>query len=336
VDVGLCRAKYNALAPTLTERARRIWAATEARAAGWGGITGVARATGISYSTIQRGLKELAANEPLAPDRIRRPGGGRKRTLDKDPTLLADLEGLGEPPASGDPMSPLRWTSKSVRHLAAELQRLGHQVSRQLVSELLAAAGYSLQANRKTREGPSHPDRDAQFRYLNQRVRRFQATTQPVISVDTKKKELVGDFKNAGRQWRPRGQPVPVRVHDFLIPARGKAIPYGVYDLTRNAGWVSVGVDHDTATFAVRTIGRWWRTMGRPRYRRARSLLITADAGGSKGPRGRLWKWDLQRLAARAGLTIPVCHLPPGTRKWNKSNTDSSRTSAPIGAASPW
>jgi hypothetical protein len=223
-----------------------------------------------------------------------------------------------EPTASGDPMSPLRWTSKSVRQLAASLQGMGHQVSRQLVAELLTAAGYSLQANRKTREGPSHPDRDAQFRYINQQVRRFQAATQPVISVDTKKKELVGDFKNAGRQWRPQGQPTPVRVHDFLIPARGKAIPYGVYDLTRNAGWVGVGVDHDTATFAVRTIGRWWRRMGQPRYPRARSLLITADAGGSNGARVRLWKWELQELADRTGLAITVCHLPPGTSKWNK------------------
>ena len=318
MDVGLCRAKYKALAPTLTERARRIWAATEARAAGWGGIAGVTRATGISYSTIQRGLQELKTRPRLAPGRIRRPGGGRKKTVDKDPTLLADLEGLVEPTASGDPMSPLRWTSKSVRQLAASLQRMGHQVSRQLVAELLAAAGYSLQANRKTREGSSHPDRDAQFRYITQQVRRFQGATQPVISVDTKKKELVGDFKNAGRQWRPKGQPAPVRVHDFLIPARGKAIPYGVYDLTRNAGWVSVGVDHDTATFAVRTIGRWWRQMGRPRYRRARSLLITADAGGSNGPRLRLWKWELQRLANRTHVAITVCHLPPGTSKWNK------------------
>jgi transposase len=306
------------LAPNLTERARRIWAATEARAAGWGGITGVARATGISYSTIQRGLQELKTRRSLAPGRSRRPGGGRKKTVDKDPTLLPDLEGLVEPTAAGDPMSPLRWTSKSVRQLATSLQRMGHRVSRQLVAELLAAAGYSLQANRKTREGPSHPGRDAQFRYINQQVRRFQGARQPVISVDTKKKELVGDFKNAGRQWRPIGQPEPVRVHDFIIPAKGKAIPYGVYDLTRNAGWVSVGVDHDTATFAVRTIGRWWRKMGRPRYRRARSLLITADAGGSNGSRVRLWKWELQRLANRTHLAITVCHLPPGTSKWNK------------------
>jgi hypothetical protein len=318
VDVGGCRAKYKALAPTLTERARRIWAATEARAAGWGGITGVARATGISAATIQRGLQELTTRRPLPAGRIRRPGGGRKRSVAKDPTLLADLEGLVEPTASGDPMSPLRWTSKSVRQLAAMLQRMGHHVSHQLVAELLAGAGYSLQANRQTREGPSHPDRDAQFRYINQQVRRIQAAGQPVISVDTKKKELVGDFKNAGRPWRPQGEPTLVRVHDFLIPAQGKAIPYGVYDLTRNAGWVGVGIDHDTATFAVRTIGRWWRRMGQPRYRRARSLLITADAGGSNGARVRLWKWELQELADRTGLAITVCHLPPGTSKWNK------------------
>jgi len=214
VNVRLCRAKYKALAPALTERARRIWAATEARAAGRGGITVVARATRIAYSTIRRGLQELEARSPVEPQRIRRPGGGRKRTLEKDPTLLTDLEGLVEPTASGHPMLPLRWTSKSVRHLAEALQAMGHRVSRQLVAELLAAAGYSLQANRKTREGPNHPDRDAQFRYINQQVRRFQAATQPVISVDTKKKELVGDFKNAGRQWRPTGQPAAVRVHD--------------------------------------------------------------------------------------------------------------------------
>ena len=318
MDVKPCRAKYQALAATLTERARRIWAATEARAAGRGGISGVARATGIAYSTIQRGLKELDAPRRLGAGRVRRPGGGRKKTVAKDPTLVADLEGLVTPTAKGDPMSPLRWTSKSVRHLATTLQRMGHQVSHQLVARLLAAAGYSLQGNRKTREGPSHPDRDAQFRYINRQVRRVQATGQPVISVDTKKKELVGDFKNAGRTWRPRGRPTPVRVHDFLIPARGKAIPYGVYDLTRNAGWVSVGIDHDTATFAVRTIGRWWQRMGRPRYPRARTLLITADAGGSNGARVRLWKWELQRWANRTGVTLTVCHLPPGTSKWNK------------------
>jgi hypothetical protein len=318
VDVQACRVKYRALAPALTERGRRVWAATEARAAGRGGIAGVVRATGISYSTIQRGLKELASRRRLGPGRIRQPGGGRKKTLVNDPRLLADLEGLVEPTASGDPMSPLRWTSKSVRHLATALQRMGHQVSHQLVAELLAEAGYSLQANRKAREGTSHPDRDAQFRYINEQVQRFQAATQPVISVDTKKKELVGDFKNLGREWHPRGQPTRVRVHDFIIPQRGKAIPYGVYDLTRNAGWVSVGIDHDTATFAARTIGRWWQKMGRPRYPRARRWLITADAGGSNGPRVRLWKGELQRLANRTGVAITVCHFPPGTSKWNK------------------
>jgi hypothetical protein len=318
VDVRLWRAKYRALAPALTERGRRLWAATEARAAGRGGITGVARATGLAYSTIVRGLKELESRSRLPPDRVRRPGGGRKRTAVKDPTLLPDLEGLVEPTASGDPESALRWTSKSVRQLAGALQAMGHVVSRQLVAELLAAAGYSLQANRKTREGPQHADRDAQFRYINQQVRRFQAAGQPVISVDTKKKELVGDFKAAGRTWRPRSQPEPVRVHDFIIPEQGKAIPYGVYDLTRNAGWVSVGVDHDTATFAVHTIGRWWQQMGRPRYPRARSLLITADCGGSNGARVRLWKWELQQLANRLRLAITVCHFPPGTSKWNK------------------
>ena len=231
---------------------------------------------------------------------------------------MADLDGLVEPSASGDPQSPLRWTSKSVRTLARELRALGHDVSHQLVLELLYASGYSLQANRKSREGSNPPDRDAQFRYIQHKVRRFQATGRPVISVDTKKKELVGDFKNAGKQWRPKGTPEPVRVHDFRIPELGKAIPYGVYDLTRNAGWVSVGIDHDTARFAVRTIGRWWQTMGRPIYRGTEALLITADGGGSNGARTRLWKWELQQLANRTGLSITVCHFPPGTSKWNK------------------
>jgi hypothetical protein len=277
----------------------------------------VARATGISTSTIARGLSELRSRVRLSPGRVRRPGGGRKRTIDKDPTLPRDLEGLVEPTTSGAPDSPLRWTAKSTRTLAASLQSMGHRISHQLVRELLSAAGYSLQANRKTREGPPHPDRDAQFRHIATQVRQFQAAGQPVISVDTKKKELVGDFKNAGRVWRPTGRPAIVRVHDFLIPSQGKAVPYGVYDLTRNAGWVSVGIDHDTASFAVRTIGRWWQKMGRPRYRRARSLLITADAGGSNGARLRLWKWELQQLANRTGLAITTCHFPPGTSKWN-------------------
>jgi hypothetical protein len=318
VDTGILRTKFESLAPALDERARRLWAATEAKAIGHGGIALVSRATGVSYSTITRGLRELASGPPPEPGRVRRPGGGRKKTLAKDPTLVADLDGLVEPTAAGDPQSPLRWTSKSVRKLAGELRAMGHDVSHQLVLELLYASGYSLQANRKSREGSNHPDRDAQFRYIQRQVRRFQAAHQPVISVDTKKKELVGDFKNAGKQWRPQGTPEPVRVHDFRIPAKGKAIPYGVYDLTRNAGWVSVGIDHDTARFAVRTILRWWQKMGRPIYRDTAALLITADGGGSNGSRTRLWKWELQQLANRTGLSITVCHFPPGTSKWNK------------------
>jgi hypothetical protein len=233
-------------------------------------------------------------------------------------TLSADLDALVEPTASGDPDSPLRFTSKSVRRLADELRALGHEVSHNLVAELLRASGYSLQANRKTREGPQHPDRDAQFRYILDQVRRFQKRGQPAVSVDTKKKELVGDFKNAGREWRPKGMPQPVRVHDFLIPEQGKAIPYGVYDLHRNEGWVSVGIDHDTASLAVHAIRSWWKRMGRPAYAGATSLLITADAGGSNGSRLRLWKWELQRFANRTGLSVTVCHFPPGTSKWNK------------------
>jgi transposase len=320
VDVKTLRRKYRAMAPGLTERSRRLWAAAEAAALGHGGVALVERATGISRSTITRGMREVesGAHEALPPERARRAGGGRKLATEKDATLLADLEALVEPTTSGDPDSPLRWTSKSVRHLADELQAMGHEVSHRLVATLLHECGYSLQANRKTREGPQHPDRDAQFRYLADQVRRFQKRQQPAISVDTKKKELVGDFKNAGREWHPRGRAEPVRVHDFLIPEAGKAIPYGVYDLSRDEGWVSVGVDHDTASFAVKAIGRWWKVMGEPVYSRASSLLITADAGGSNGARVRLWKWELQRFANRTGLAITVCHFPPGTSKWNK------------------
>jgi hypothetical protein len=318
VDSEILRTKYTTLAPVLTERSRRLWAATEARALGRGGIERVREATGLARSTIERGIRELKSGETLSPERTRRPGGGRKRATDKDVTLSADLDALVEPTASGDPDSPLRWTSKSVRRLAEELRAQGHEVSHTLVAELLDASGYSLQGNRKTREGPQHPDRDAQFRYILDQVRRFQKRGQPAISVDTKKKELVGDFKNAGREWRPKGTPEPVRVHDFLIPEQGKAIPYGVYDLHRNEGWVSVGIDHDTASLAVNAIRSWWKRMGRPAYAKATSLLITADAGGSNGPRLRLWKWELQRFANRAGLTITVCHFPPGTSKWNK------------------
>jgi hypothetical protein len=317
MDIETLQAKFAALAPALSERSKRLWAATEALALGHGGIALVERATGISRSTVVRGIREVNSGETLGPERTRRPGGGRKSALDKDGTLLADLEGLVEPTASGDPDSPLRWTPKSVRRLAAELGAMGHSVSHRLVAGLLNAGGYSLQANRKTREGPSHPDRDAQFRYVNEQVRRHHKKHQPAISVDTKKKELVGDFKNAGREWRPKGDPEPVRVHDFLIPEQGKAIPYGVYDLKRNEGWVRVGIDHDTASFAVNAIRRWWKVMGRPTYRGATSLLITADAGGSNGPRIRLWKWELQSFANRTGLSITVCHFPRGTSKWN-------------------
>ncbi len=318
MDTKTLHTKFAALAPALTERSRRLWSATEALAVGHGGIALVERATGISRSTVTRGIQELKSGGAVSPGRIRKPGGGRKRKIALDPTLAADLDALVEPTTAGDPNSPLRWTSKSVRTLAAELQAMGHAISYQLVAELLQANDYTLQANRKTREGSSHPDRDAQFLYLNDQVCQYQKDGQPVISVDTKKKELVGNFKNGGREWRPKGNPEPVRVHDFVIPEQGKAIPYGVYDLHRNEGWVSIGIDHDTASFAVNTIRRWWKVMGRPAYRQATSLLVTADAGGSNGPQRRLWKWELQRFANRTGLAITVCHFPPGTSKWNK------------------
>ena len=316
IDVEPIRERFSAVAPFLDERGRRLVAAAEAFAAGYGGIAAVAMATGIAPSTIGRGLKELAWDEPSA--RIRRPGAGRKRTISKDPRLLPDLEALVEPTTRGDPESPLRWTCKSVRRLAQALQEQGHEVSRTLVAELLNDAGYSLQGNRKTTEGDSHPDRDAQFGYINSQVTAALAEQQPVISVDTKKKELVGDFRNNGREYRPQGNPEEVRVHDFLIKELGRAVPYGVYDLAANAGWVSVGVDHDTAAFAVNSIRQWWLAVGRARYPEATRLLITADGGGSNGSRVRLWKRELQKLANELGLDIVVSHLPPGTSKWNK------------------
>jgi transposase len=318
VDVETLQTKYEALAPALTERSRRLWAATEALALGHGGVALVARATGMARSTISRGIHQLQSGETLSPDRSRRSGGGRKRTIDKDIALLADLDALLEPTTAGLPDAPLRWTSKSTRKLAAELQAMGHTVSHRLVAELLHDLGYTLQANRKTREGSQHPDRDAQFQYLNDQVRRCQLRGDPVISVDTKKKELVGDFKNPGREWRPKGSPERVRVHDFIIPQQGKAIPYGVYDLTRDEGWVSVGIDHDTASFAVNAIRSWWQKMGRAVYGGASHLLIIADSGGSNGSRTRLWKSELQKFANRTGRSITVCHYPPGTSKWNK------------------
>lgn len=315
------RRKYRVVAIELDERRRRQWAAAEARDLGWGGVSVVARATGLSRPTIIAGLRELqlpASERAAAAQRIRRPGGGRRAVTATDPTLLAALMGLIEPATRGAPDSPLRWTCQSTARLAAELTRQDHPVSDRTVASLLKAAGYSLQANRKTREGAGHPDRDAQFAYLNARVAASHRRGQPAISVDTKKKELVGDFKNGGRVWRPHGHPTTVRVHDFLDPTLGKAIPYGVYDLLNNQGWVSVGIDHDTAEFAVHSIRLWWQRMGRRRFPRARHLLITADAGGSNGPRSRLWKRALQTLADELGLTLSVCHFPPGTSKWNK------------------
>ena len=315
------RRKYRIVAPELDERRRRQWAAAEAREVGYGGVSVVARATGLARSTMHAGLRDLRASRrdrAKAATRIRGAGGGRRRLTTSDPDLLTALLALIEPTTRGDPESPLRWTCKSTAQLADELNRQHHRVSPRTVAALLKDAGYSLQANRKTREGAAHPDRDAQFRYLASVITECHQHRQPAISVDTKKKELVGDFKNGGREWRPQGEPLPVRVHDFLDPALGKAIPYGVYDLANNEGWVSVGIDHDTAEFAANAIRRWWTRMGRHRFPRARRLVITADGGGSNGSRSRLWKWALQRVADDFDLTLSICHLPPGTSKWNK------------------
>jgi hypothetical protein len=305
----------------MDERLRRQWAAAEARDLGWGGVTAVSLATGLSRTTITAGLRELdlpARRRAAEAARVRRPGGGRHCLTQTDGGLLAALEALIEPTTRGDPESPLRWTCKSLRRLAEELTGQRHPISPNSVAALLHEAGYSLQANRKTREGASHPDRNAQFEHINAWVRQFQERGQPAISVDTKKKELVGDFRNAGREWRPQGRPEEVRVHDFLDKTLGKAIPYGVYDLLNNQGWVSVGIDHDTAQFATNSIRRWWREMGRRRFPRASQLLITADGGGSNSSRCRLWKVSLQALADDLGLELQVCHFPPGTSKWNK------------------
>ncbi len=316
------RRKFEALRPVMNERARRLWAAAEAREWGWGGVSAVANATGLSRTTITAGLRELhadtPANESKSPARVRRTGGGRKRLTETDPGLLAALESLVEPTTRGDPESPLRWTCKSTRRLAQELGQQRHLVGPRTVARLLHKAGYSLQANRKTREGASHPDRNAQFEHINTLVQQFHKRHQPAISVDTKKKELVGDFKNAGCEWHPKGEPEAVRVHDFVDPALGKAIPYGVYDILHNQGWVSVGIDHDTAAFAANSIRRWWEEMGSARFPRARQLLITADGGGSNSSRSRLWKVALQELADDLDLPLTVSHFPPGTSKWNK------------------
>ena len=320
IDDSAIRLRFKSLDPVLDERGRRRFAAAEALAAGYGGILAVSRATGIARSTIQRGLAELSDEAGLAvsPERVRRAGGGRKSLSAMDTTLLNDLQSLVDPVTRGDPMAPLLWSAKSLRRLAAELQALGHRIGHNVVAKLLREQGYSLQANRKTLEGASHPDRDAQFNYINEQVKAALADDQPAISVDTKKKELVGDFKNNGREYRPKGDPEKVRVHDFKIPELGRAAPYGVYDIADNTGWVSVGIDHDTASFAVNAIRRWWQTMGHERYPKANRLTISADGGGSNGSRVRLWKIELQALADELGIEVTVCHLPPGTSKWNK------------------
>lgn len=313
---------YQSLAPLMDERMRRQWAAAEARAYGWGGVRAISAAIGMSTNTLRRGLQELAERE-AHPDRpvsvrIRREGGGRKRQTDQDPGLMAALERLIDPTTRGDPQSPLRWTCKSTPQLARELTAQGHPASASTVWRLLRLAGYSLQSNRKTKEGTQHPDRNAQFEHIANMVQAFQARGQPVISVDTKKKELIGEFRIAGREWQPSGEPVEVRIHDFIDRDLGKAIPYGVYDVTEDQGWVSVGIDHDTARFAAEAIRRWWRKLGVKAYPDARELLITADGGGSNGNRNRLWKVALQELANGLGFPLGVCHFPPGTSKWNK------------------
>ena len=319
----LIEQRFSLLSHALDERMRRLVAAAEAEVVGYGGVSVVARATGVSRRAIAVGMAELkdpglkSADSPQ-PTRIRRTGGGRKKTTSQDLTLMADLEKLIEPLTRGDPESPLRWTCKSLRKLADELSENGHEVSHRLVGELLEELGYSLQANRKTQEGSTHPDRNAQFEFINRRTQEELALGNPVISVDTKKKELVGNFKNPGREYRPKGDPQDVRVYDFIIPELGRANPYGVFDLARNVGWVSVGVDHDTATFAVESIRRWWHSMGAAHYPKAKRLQIFADGGGSNGSRVRLWKFELQKLVEELGFPIQVCHLPPGTSKWNK------------------
>jgi transposase len=312
------RERFRVLEPVLDEKSRRMLVAAESKTWGVGGISAISKGTGVSRQVIRQGLRELEQAPTHPAGRIRRPGGGRKSATQKDPTLKADLEKLVEPATRGDPASCWRWTSKSVRKLADELAEMGHAVSYPVVAELLHEMGYSLQANRKTKEGDSHPDRNAQFEYINDRVKQYMDLRQPVISVDTKKKELVGDFKNGGQDWRPKGNPEKVRGHDFVIPELGRAAPYGIYDLAQNTGWVSVGIDHDTAAFAVATIRRWWHALGQEKYPHAKRLLITADGGGSNGSRLRLWKRELQTLADDTGLSIAVSHFPPGTSKWNK------------------
>jgi Rhodopirellula transposase DDE domain len=318
IDATAIKARFDALEPRLDEKGRRLFAANEARAAGRGGIAAVSQVTGIARSTIGRGLEDLLSGTVLRSPRVRRQGGGSKPATETQPGLLEALNDLVQSSIRGDPEAALLWVSKSQRHLSAELAKQGFIAGQKLVGRLLKRLGFSLQANQKTREGASHPDRNAQFEHISAEVKAFQAAGQPVISVDTKKKELVGDFKNGGRELRPKGQPEPVRVHDFIIPELGKAVPYGVYDVAANAGWVNLGISHDTAAFAVESIRRWWHELGTARYPDATRLLINADCGGSNGVRVRLWKRELQVLADELGMEITVCHLPPGTSKWNR------------------
>ena len=318
IDTAAIKARFDALAPVLDERARRLFAAGEARAAGHGGVVAVSRATGIARSTIDRGLADLRAGGEQLGGRVRRAGGGGKPATETQPGILATVNELVQSSVRGDPEAALRWVSKSQRHLSAALGERGFTAGQKLVGRLLRRLGFSLQANAKTREGTGHPDRNAQFEHINAEMTAFQAAGEPAISVDTKKRELVGDFKNSGLELRPKGQPEPVRVHDFVIPELGKAVPYGVYDIAANAGWVNLGINHDTAAFAVESIRRWWHELGAARYPTATRLLITADCGGSNGARVRLWKRELQVLADELGIAITVCHLPPGTSKWNR------------------
>jgi len=320
--INVIRVKYDTLKVELGERGRRMWAAAEAKSLGYGGVAAVSKATAIAESTIRIGRREMATSPAVKrPGNIRKArkaGGGRKPLVEKDAELLRMLDALVEPSSRGDPMSPLRWTCKSTRKLAQELASRGHAISHTMVGQLLAELNYSLQSVRKRMEGKSHPDRDAQFKFINGRVIEFQKGAQPVISVDTKKKELIGRFSNGGREYQPKGIPEEVETYDFPSLADGKGIPYGVYDMTRNQGWVSVGTDHDTAQFAVHTISEWWFQMGRLAYPNAKELLITADGGGSNGSRNRLWKMELQRFTNKTQLSVAVCHFPPGTSKWNK------------------
>lgn len=331
------KARLADLLPQLDERDRRIALAVEANSWGWGGISAVHQATGASRTTIQRGKAELAEGSTQQPEgRIRAPGGGRKRAEVTDPGLVPALDTLIEPESRGDPESPLRWTTKSTRHLATELTAMGHPISHSAVAALLPSLGYSLQGTRKTQEGAQHPDRDAQFRYLNNLAEQFLADGDPMISVDTKKKELVGRYAQAGAEWHQKDTPVEVSTYNFPDQAEGKAIPYGVYDLVDNSAWVSVGIDHDTAVFAVATIEHWWQQMGKDKYSQSRRLLITADSGGSNGHRPWLWKYELARLATKLNMEITICHYPPGTSNGTRLNTDSSPKSPETGAGDRW